>query len=146
MVSPGNNELRSICKHCSSKHWCHPSWCWCPRSGITLVLNPQCLRRTRGPSQPHVSLIIRVETPIHGKTIFILRPGGWFNIKMSSYQYRKSHCGDKTGPCLPSQRISTTYAITMLTNDIKSKYDFIFSQKKNWALQRLTMTLAKACT
>ena len=25
-----------------------------------------------------------------------LRPGPWFNIKMSSYQYRKSHCGDKT--------------------------------------------------
>ena len=23
-------------------------------------------------------------------------PGHWFNIKMSSYQYRKSHCGDKT--------------------------------------------------
>ena len=23
-------------------------------------------------------------------------PGGWFNIKMISYQYRKSHCGDKT--------------------------------------------------
>ena len=23
-------------------------------------------------------------------------PGGWFNIKMSSFQYRKSHCGDKT--------------------------------------------------
>ena len=23
-------------------------------------------------------------------------PGLWFNIKMSSYQYRKSHCGDKT--------------------------------------------------
>ena len=22
--------------------------------------------------------------------------GGWFNIKMSSYQYRKSHCRDKT--------------------------------------------------
>ena len=22
--------------------------------------------------------------------------GTWFNIKMSSYQYRKSHCGDKT--------------------------------------------------
>ena len=21
---------------------------------------------------------------------------GWFNIKMTSYQYRKSHCGDKT--------------------------------------------------
>ena len=25
-----------------------------------------------------------------------LGPGPWFNIKMSSYQYRKSHCGDKT--------------------------------------------------
>ena len=23
-------------------------------------------------------------------------PGLWFNIKMTSYQYRKSHCGDKT--------------------------------------------------
>ena len=23
-------------------------------------------------------------------------PGVWFNIKMSYYQYRKSHCGDKT--------------------------------------------------
>ena len=23
-------------------------------------------------------------------------PGPWFNIKMSSYQQRKSHCGDKT--------------------------------------------------
>ena len=24
------------------------------------------------------------------------RSGGWFNKKMPSYQYRKSHCGDKT--------------------------------------------------
>ena len=24
------------------------------------------------------------------------KTGPWFNIKMSSYQYRKSHCGDKT--------------------------------------------------
>ena len=39
-----------------------------------------------------------------GKTQFALglllvkhmKPGPWFNIKMSSYQYRKSHCGDKT--------------------------------------------------
>ena len=23
-------------------------------------------------------------------------PGPWFNIKMPFYQYRKSHCGDKT--------------------------------------------------
>ena len=25
-----------------------------------------------------------------------LKPGPWFNIKISSYQYRKFHCGDKT--------------------------------------------------
>ena len=28
--------------------------------------------------------------------IGILDPGPWFNIKVLSYQYRKSHCGDKT--------------------------------------------------
>ena len=30
--------------------------------------------------------------------VFILNPGpgGWFSIKMTSYQYRKSHYGDKT--------------------------------------------------
>ena len=27
--------------------------------------------------------------------IWILSSRGWINIKMSSYQYRKSHCGDK---------------------------------------------------
>ena len=29
-------------------------------------------------------------------TIISVLPGPWFNIKMSSYRYRKSHCGDKT--------------------------------------------------
>ena len=28
--------------------------------------------------------------------IYAKKPGGWFNIKISSYQYRKSHYGDKT--------------------------------------------------
>ena len=36
------------------------------------------------------SLSIFHHSPIWIKT------GPWFNIKMSSYQYRKSHCGDKT--------------------------------------------------
>ena len=26
----------------------------------------------------------------------LVPPGGWINIKMQSYQYRKSHCEDKT--------------------------------------------------
>ena len=33
-----------------------------------------------------------VTEPVCGETAW---PGPWFNIKMSSYQYRKSHCGDK---------------------------------------------------
>ena len=37
------------------------------------------------------------ECILHGLAFcFCWRPGPWFNIKMSSYQYRKSHCGDKT--------------------------------------------------
>ena len=37
-------------------------------------------------------------THVPGKTALILKqqPGPWFNVKMPSYQYRKSHCGDKT--------------------------------------------------
>ena len=31
-----------------------------------------------------------------GDVLVIQEPGPRFNIKMSSYQYRKSHCGDKT--------------------------------------------------
>ena len=36
--------------------------------------------------------------------------GGWFNIKMPSYKYRKSHCGDKTilRPSYLHNRISYT--------------------------------------
>ena len=30
------------------------------------------------------------------RKVSLLHSGPWFNIKMSSYQYRKSHCGDKT--------------------------------------------------
>ena len=31
----------------------------------------------------------------YGTHLTPILPGPWFNIKMSSYQYRKSHCGDK---------------------------------------------------
>ena len=46
----------------------------------------------------HYCLIFIRGIPIPSKIVFILRwnPGLQFNIKMSSYQYRKSHCGDKT--------------------------------------------------
>ena len=32
----------------------------------------------------------------HPSGVIHWQSGPWFNIKMSSYQYRKSHCGDKT--------------------------------------------------
>ena len=41
-------------------------------------------------------------TSKHGSSFYIASllqaesTGGWFNIKTPSYQYRKSHCGDKT--------------------------------------------------
>ena len=28
--------------------------------------------------------------------LYVVSTGSWFNIKMQFYQYRKSHCGDKT--------------------------------------------------
>ena len=47
---------------------------------------------------------------------FINQSGGWFNIKMPSYQYRKSHCGDKTilRPSYLHNGISYTGKITSL--------------------------------
>ena len=43
-------------------------------------------------------------------------PGAWFNIKMSSYQYRKPHCGDKTilRPSYFHNGISYTGEVTSL--------------------------------
>ena len=32
----------------------------------------------------------------HNDILLMLKPGPWFSVKMSSYQYRKSQCGDKT--------------------------------------------------
>ena len=45
-----------------------------------------------------------------------LRPGPWFNLTMSSYQYRKTHCGDKTilRPSYLHNRISYTGKMTSL--------------------------------
>ena len=49
----------------------------------------------------YVFLVLEMEDRTH-QTKFVydkyvmMQPGPLFNIKMSSYQYRKSHCGDKT--------------------------------------------------
>ena len=43
---------------------------------------------------PLVIITWTTDGPVHWR--IYAYPGGWFNIKKSSYQYRKSHCGDKT--------------------------------------------------
>ena len=53
---------------------------------------------------PHKRRVIWKEFPCHDLVMVFIKeitmygslPWPWFNIKMSSYQYRKSHCGDKT--------------------------------------------------
>ena len=52
--------------------------------GSTKLLMPAGAR-----TKTSVSLITQV-------AVLWWTPGPWFNIKMSSYQYMKSHCGDKT--------------------------------------------------
>ena len=53
-------------------------------------------------SSPIRGCLLWVQTPIYILPESIVMyatscyTGGWFNIKMSSYQYRKSHSGDKT--------------------------------------------------
>ena len=41
-------------------------------------------------------VVVVVVGSLFSQISFWYGPGGWFNIKMSFYQYRKSHCGDKT--------------------------------------------------
>ena len=40
--------------------------------------------------------LTHIEIPIIKKKMDLQPRGPWFNIKMSFYQYRKYHCGDKT--------------------------------------------------
>ena len=68
--------------------------------------------------------------------------GPWFNIKMSSYQYRKSHCGDKTilRPSYLHNGISYTGKMTSLywitaqvSTELKSK-EVLYCSKSNYVL------------
>ena len=54
-------------------------------------------------------------------------PRGWFNINMSSYQYRKSHCGDNTTlwPSYLHNRISFTDKTTSLCWNRAQKLELV---------------------
>ena len=53
----------------------------------------------------------------HDINTAMYKTGGWFNIKMPSYQYRKSHGGDKTNqrPSYLHNGISYTGKMTLMT-------------------------------
>ena len=63
--------------------------------GVQLTMNHHCLRWTCCLCAVWCQAITwTTDDPVHW--CIYLSPGGRFNIKMPSYQYRKSHCGDKT--------------------------------------------------
>ena len=64
----------------------------------TYIIKPTIHLTTYSMSNPW-SMCIVITTKIFVAICFPIdlgEPGPWFNIKMTSYQYRKSHCGDKT--------------------------------------------------
>ena len=77
-------------------------WWWVgvrSRSG-----SPSCIYRAAGhlpehchePHRRHGHTTLHTQENKDHEADWIGRHQGWFNIKMPSYQYRKSHCGDKT--------------------------------------------------
>ena len=76
-------------------------------------------------------------TSWHGYAFRITGPlwresGSWFNIKMASYQYRKSHCGDKT-----VVRSSYLHNGISYTGKMTSLY-WISPQNPPWLVDSLT--------
>ena len=71
--------------------------------------------------QPQDHLISNMGIPILVRWHLYIEmpPGAWFNVKMTSYQYRKSHCGDKTilRPSYLHNGISYTGKMTSLQWD-----------------------------
>ena len=54
------------------------------------------IRRSRDRLIFNMGIPILVRRQLYIETAPWSLPGPWLNIKMPSYQYRKSHCGDKT--------------------------------------------------
>ena len=83
-------------------------WLWptCLQQQAVCAWNPPLTSRflREGPAMwKWLLMTLQYEKPTHKQSWYWLShttpasaSGDWFNIKMSSYQYRKSHCGDKT--------------------------------------------------
>ena len=80
-----------------------------------------------------------------------LSPGPWFNIMMTSYQYRKSHCGDKMifWPSYLHNGISHTGKITslywngFLTMSFKMADEISTSLMAVWVLHLYVLNLSE---
>ena len=87
--------------------------CWWPVASFTKEVNPRLakcplvfngrlvncgltslVKKNNGDTKSQDISTMKLTQLFH--SILVLGPGGWINIKMSSYQYRKSHCRDKT--------------------------------------------------
>ena len=79
-----------------------------------------------------------------GVVMFRRHPGPWFHIKMSFYQYRKPHCGDKTilrpsyphnGISYPGKTASLYWIVALIspvtceTGDKLARYKMCFAEK-----------------
>ena len=71
-----------------TNHYCYDAWTsWHLQSLATLLFVYNLLRLSKRHQVLHYWPFVREINQ---------RPGPWFDMKMSSYQYRKSHYGDKT--------------------------------------------------
>ena len=86
------------------------AWLHCQTSNVMLANRNHSVHY----DYPNPSIDVRCILCHHVMAYSFFRPfylpGPWFNIKMTSYQYRKSHCGDKTilRPSYLHNRISYT--------------------------------------
>ena len=74
-------------------------------------------------------------------------PRTWFNIKMSSYQYRKSHCGDKTS-IRPSPQDGNQGILHLWSKfgNPSLKGWWVMSQTNSWLMHPHQQTETKATT
>ena len=95
LICKGEHYRNLFSAACSVNWWSlRPLW-WMYHQSLNLKTNMTVEKKKLNLihiSAPFISphMCLRLWWPSH-----MFLPGPWFNIKMSSYQYRKSHCGDK---------------------------------------------------
>ena len=84
--------------HCTTLPWCHMNL-----RQVVCLLSCSHNNQTGNKEASYLRTFLEIVDAIHKwvtLNVFVVQqafqwPGSWFNIKMASYQYRKSYCGDK---------------------------------------------------